>query len=69
MPELFEVNEETFDICLTEELAKEELPNPGDRAIYGQISVEDFHETFIASWKFWDRAQYEHQWQLALKES
>lgn len=54
-----------FEIGLTDQTV-EEL-DPGVDAVYGQIRIGDFQETFIASLDCWKPDQYEQHWISAVR--
>jgi hypothetical protein len=53
-----------FDISLTDASVPE--LDPGVTAVYGEIKIGDFSETFIASLVFWTRDRYERHWRAAI---
>jgi hypothetical protein len=53
-----------FDIFLTCQLVEE--PDRGFKAVYGQIQIGDFCETFVASLACWDQIQYAQHWASAV---
>jgi CdiI N-terminal domain len=53
-----------FDISLTDESVSE--LEAGVMAVYGQIRVGDFSETFVASLDSWNRDRYERHWKGAI---
>jgi hypothetical protein len=50
-----------FDIHLTDEV----VPESDGNAVYGEIQIEDYTETFVASLVFWTPARYERHWREA----
>jgi hypothetical protein len=59
------IGENIFNIYLTEEPVPE--LDPGVRAVYGKIRINDYRETFVASLIFWGAHDYERQWIAALQ--
>lgn len=56
-----------FDIYFTGEIATEES-DPDSKAVWGEIHIGEFRESFVASVMSWSPDQYEKQWESALRK-
>jgi hypothetical protein len=56
-----------FDIYLTGEKVAEEN-DPDFKAVWGEILIGEFRESFVASVVSWDAVQYIKQWESALRK-
>ncbi len=54
-----------FDIHLTDEAVSD--LEPGAKAVYGKIRIDEYQETIVASLVFWTPAQYQHHWEISLR--